>query len=56
MAYITEEANEMLKKLGLTDNLFRDGMTIDELDEYFNLVTNKDTFAPLFEGVDTQEP
>ena len=56
MAYITEEANEMLKKLGLTDNLFRDGMTIDELDEYFNLVTNKDTFAPLFEDVDTQEP
>ena len=56
MASITEEANEMLKKLGLTDNLFRDGMTIDELDEYFNLVTNKETFAPLFESVETQEP
>lgn len=56
MARYSEEANEMLKKLGLTDNLFRDGMTIDELDEYFNLVTNKETFAPLFEGVETQEP
>lgn len=56
MASITEEANEMLKKLGLTDNLFRDGMTIDELDEYFNLVTNKETFAPLFENAETQAP
>ncbi len=56
MADMTEEANEKLTQLGLTDNLFRDGMTIDELDEYFNLVTNKETFAPLFEGVETQEP
>ncbi len=55
MAYMTEEANEMLTQLGLTDNLFRDGMTIDELDEYFNLVTNKETFAPLFENVETGE-
>ena len=56
LAVLAEDANEMLKKLGLTDNLFRDGMTVDELDEYFNLVTNKETFAPLFESVETQEP
>ena len=56
LAVLAEDANEMLTQLGLTDNLFRDGMTLDELDEYFNLVTNKETFAPLFEGADTQEP
>ncbi|MBQ2377796.1 MAG: hypothetical protein II297_05275 [Clostridia bacterium] len=48
MATYTEEANEMLTRLGLTDKLFRDGMTIDELDEYFNLVTDELLFAPLF--------
>lgn len=42
------ECNDKLTQLGLTDNLFRDGMTIEELDDYFDLVTNKDTFAPLF--------
>ena len=51
LASVMENTNEKLTQLGLTDNLFRDGMTIDELDEYFNLVTNKETFAPLFEDV-----
>ena len=54
MATYTEEANEMLTRLGLTDKLFRDGMTIDELDEYFNLVTDELLFAPLFRETETQ--
>ena len=41
--------NSYLTKLGLTDNLFRDGMSVGELEEYFDLVTDKNTFAPLFE-------
>lgn len=55
LANYTEDANEMLTRLGLTDKLFRDGMTIDELDEYFNLVTDELLFAPLFENVETGE-
>ncbi len=55
-ADMIEYTNGLLTQLGLTDNLFRDGMTIDELDEYFNLVTNKETFAPLFENAETQAP
>ena len=43
------QANEYLIELGLADNLFRDGMTVEELEEYFELVTDSDTFAPLFE-------
>ena len=42
-------ANMHLVKLGLDDNLFRDGMTVEELEEYLELVTKEETFAPLFE-------
>lgn len=44
-----EESNRYLTELGLTDNLFKDGMMVEELEEYFELVTDSDTFAPLFE-------
>lgn len=46
--YLFEKANEMLIKTGHEDKIFKDGMTIEELDEYFKLVTNPDTFALLF--------
>lgn len=42
------ETNEYLLELGYEDNLFYDGMTVDELEEYFDLVTKMITFAPLF--------
>lgn len=42
-------ANDRLIHLGLDDNLFREGMTVEELEKYFNLVTKTETFAPLFE-------
>ena len=35
-----KKENYRLKQYGLTDNLFRDGMTIEELEDYFNLVTD----------------
>ena len=46
---IFSNVNMDLVKLGLDDNLFRDGMTVDELEEYLELVTKEETFAPLFE-------
>ena len=46
---IFSNLNMDLVKLGLDDNLFRDGMTVEELEEYLELVTKEDTFAPLFE-------
>ena len=42
-------SNDFLIRLGLDDNLFRDGMTVEELEEYLELVTKEETFAPLFE-------
>ena len=45
-----EYTNERLIKLGYKDKIFRDGMTIDELEEYFELVTNHRTFDPLFDN------
>ncbi len=42
-------SNEYLIELGLDDNLFRDGMTIEELEAYFKLTTDEKNFAPLFE-------
>ena len=41
--------NDYFLRLGLGDKLFRDGMTVDELEEYYDLVTDYNTFAPLFE-------
>lgn len=43
-----DETNKNLQKLGLDDNLFRDGMTIEDFEDYLNLASNPETFAPLF--------
>lgn len=40
---------ENLIKLGLEDRILKDGMTVKELDEFFELVTDSETFAPLFD-------
>ena len=47
--YYFAYTNDMLEKAGLSDAVFRDGMTVEEFEEYFNLVTGSDTFAPIFE-------
>lgn len=41
--------NEKLIQLGLEDRIFRDGMTVRELEEFFEFVTDSETFAPLFD-------
>ncbi len=44
-----EYVNNRLISLGYGDKIFRDGITVGELEKYFDLVTDSKTFAPLFE-------
>ena len=49
IVYKLAEINAKLEALGRSGDMLRNGMTTDELDEYFYIVNRHDTFAPLFE-------
>ena len=49
MNFVFTDTNDMLLKVGFDGKLFENGMTIEELEAYFDLVTKTETFAPLFE-------
>lgn len=56
LADMTWYANTMLTHFGLDDLHFRDGMTIDELERFFEYETDELLYGVFFRDIETQEP